>query len=137
MYIRNMTIEDYDQVAALWVDCGFILGISDSREEIQKFLEYNPGTSLLLIEHDKIAGSVLGGYDGRRGLVHHLAVLPGFQKKGYGRVLIEALEKEYKKLGVIKTSFWVLKSNLDVIGFYEKLNYRLREDLVTLSKVYT
>jgi len=136
MNVRKMKPEDYDDVSVLWNECGFVLGISDSREEIGKFLNYNPHTSLILTLNHNIVGSVLGGYDGRRGLIHHLAVLPVYQEQGYGEKLITSLEAEFAKLGVIKTSFWVLKSNMKVVGFYEKMGYVLRDDLFTLSKLY-
>ena len=48
----------------------------------------------------KIVATVLGGYDGFRGWVYHLAILPTHQRKGIGKALILKLEKKLKKYGV-------------------------------------
>lgn len=115
MKIRKFEIEDYDEVYQLWVSCKLSsLGKSDSKDEINKFLIRNPETSLVGLVNGKIIASVLGGYDGRRGFIHHLAVEPQYQNKGYGSLLLNYLEDKFKELGVIKISLWVLKSNLNV-----------------------
>jgi len=79
---------------------------------------------------------ILGGFDGRRGLVHHLAVLPEYQGKGIGKVLMYKLEETFKKMGVVKINFWVENRNLKVTDFYRKLGYELRDDIVTMSKTF-
>ncbi|GLC29067.1 GNAT family N-acetyltransferase [Clostridium omnivorum] len=135
MNIRNMKIEDYYEVYQLWQKCGISLGKSDSKEEIQKFIFMNPETSMVGTIDNKIIGCVLGGYDGRRGLIHHLAVHPDYQGNDYGTILMECLENKFKENGVVKVSFWVQNSNIGVVDFYEKLGYELRKDIVTISKV--
>ncbi len=134
MEIRNFIPDDYEDVYDLWKKCNLHLGKSDSREEIEKFLKLNPNTSLVGIIDGKIIGCVLGGFDGRRGLIHHLAVDNSFRKMGYGRQLINALEKIFTEMGVVKLSFWVTNDNLSVVNFYEHLGYKLRNDIVTMSK---
>ena len=58
--IRVMTIEDYDQVYALWKKIkGFgIRSIDDSREGVERFLKRNPSTSVVAEEDGKIVGAV-------------------------------------------------------------------------------
>lgn len=135
MNIRDMKIEDYREVYKLWQECGISLGKSDSEDEIQKFISMNPETSLVETIDNKIIGCVLGGYDGRRGLIHHLAIHPDYQGNDYGTILMECLENKFKEKGVVKISFWVQNSNIGVVDFYEKLGYELRKDIVTISKV--
>ena len=50
--IRVMTIDDYDEVKALWMTIhGFgIRSVDDSREGIERFLKRNPTTSVVAIE---------------------------------------------------------------------------------------
>ena len=67
--IRVMTIDDYDEVYALWKKIkGFgIRSIDDSREGVDRFLRRNPTTSVVAEEDGHIVGSILCGHDGRRG----------------------------------------------------------------------
>ena len=129
-----MEATDYQAVYQLWQDCNLVLGPSDTEDEIVKFINQNPQTSLVLLKNKQLIGSVLGGFDGRRGLVHHLAISENYRKAGYGRLLFEKLEDEFTKMGVVKISFWVHKSNLQVIDFYQKIGCELREDIITMSK---
>ncbi len=48
MQIRKMTLDDYDQVYALWLSCpGMGLNnLDDSREGIDRYLRRNPNTAL-------------------------------------------------------------------------------------------
>ena len=72
--IRPMTIEDYEEVYALWTHIrGFgIRSIDDSKEDIARFLERNPNTSAVAVCDDKIVGNILCGHDGRQGSFYHV-----------------------------------------------------------------
>jgi hypothetical protein len=76
--MRDFALADYDTVLALWRSCeGIGLSDSDTREAIATYLARNPGLSLVATDADGvIVGAVLGGHDGRRGYLHHLAVAP-------------------------------------------------------------
>ena len=77
MNIRVMTIEDFDQVHALWMSIkGFgIRSVDDSKEGIERFLKRNPTTSVVAEEDGKIVGAILCGHDGRRGCLYHVLSL--------------------------------------------------------------
>lgn len=48
MIISHLTIDMYDQVIALWEQCGGIgLSDADSRENIQAYLDQNPDMSFV------------------------------------------------------------------------------------------
>ena len=70
--VRVMTIEDYDQVHALWMRIkGFaIRSIDDSKEGVERFIRRNPTTSVVAVEDGKIVGAILCGHDGRRGCLY-------------------------------------------------------------------
>ena len=59
--IRPMTIEDYDEVYALWMTIkGFgIRSIDDSREGTERFLKRNPTTSIVAEADGKLVGAIL------------------------------------------------------------------------------
>ena len=61
--IRNMTIDDYDRVYALWMSCrnmGFN-NLDDSRSGIEKYLNRNPSTCFLAEQEEMIIGVILAG----------------------------------------------------------------------------
>ena len=83
----------------------------------------------------KVIGTVIGGYDGRRGLIHHLAVLLNEQGKGYGKKLMLEVEKRFAEMGVVKSHLLIDSDNRKVIDFYIRLGWELR-DLAVMSKTF-
>ena len=76
MIIREMKPEDYDQIYSMWqITSKRALSEADSRQGIEKYLARNPGMSMVAEIDGKIVGTVLAGHDGRRGFIHHMAVM--------------------------------------------------------------
>ncbi len=125
MELRNFTMNDYDAVLALWRRFPDALGIgpSDSREEIAKKLTRDPDLFILAEETGKIAGTVIGGFDGRRGLIYHLAVAPEQRNSGLGRRLMQEVEQRLAARGCIRAYLLVKPENVDVIEFYRRLGW--------------
>jgi ribosomal protein S18 acetylase RimI-like enzyme len=97
------------------------VGTSDTRAEIAKKLTRDP--DLFLLAEDEaggLLGSVLGGFDGRRGLVYHLAVEAGQRGRGVGTALMRELEARFAAKGCRKIYLVVTPDNLDVMGFYRR-----------------
>lgn len=98
--VRVMSIDDYNQVYALWTKIhGFGLrSVDDSREGIERFLQRNPTTSVVAEEEGKIVGAILCGHDGRRGCLYHVCVDEEYRMRGIGKSMVvfamEALKKE-------------------------------------------
>ena len=59
--IREMTMEDFEEVHALWMGIhGFgIRSIDDSKEGVERFIRRNPTTSMVACENDRIIGAIL------------------------------------------------------------------------------
>ncbi|MFQ5903472.1 MAG: GNAT family N-acetyltransferase [Candidatus Binatia bacterium] len=73
--IREMALQDYDEVLALWQTSeGVGLSDADLEEGVARFLDRNPGLSFVALDGEHLVGAVLCGHDGRRGYIHHLVV---------------------------------------------------------------
>ncbi|MBQ5333815.1 MAG: GNAT family N-acetyltransferase [Oscillospiraceae bacterium] len=136
MNIRILTLNDYDEMYALWLSCkGMGLNdVDDSREGIGRFLERNPETCFAAIENGFIIGVILAGNDGRRGFIYHTAVSPEYRKKGVGTALVSAALEALKRLGITKTALVVFGRNELGNTFWEKQGFTARNDLVYRNK---
>ncbi len=133
--IRTIKESDYEDLLELWKRAGLHLKtISDSFDGFSIMIRRNPETCLVGLLDNKIIASVLGGFDGRRGYIWHLAVDPQFQKKGYGKQMMEAVENKFKEMGVVKIHLTVERTNASVVSFYKHLNWYIRDDLIMMSK---
>jgi len=133
LQIRKCRVGDLPALINIWHNVGLTIGLSDTIPEMRRLLRRNPETCLVGFVDSKVVGGVMGGFDGRRGLVHHLAVDPDWQGRGFGRALMSELEKRFQQRQVVKMSFWVEARNQPIIDFYRHLGYELR-DLITMSK---
>jgi len=126
---------DFSQVINLWQEAGpgIHLRRSDREEEIRKKLERDPDLFLVAEADGRIIGTVMGGFDGRRGMVYHLAVEETFRKKGIGKSLMDELEKRLREKGCLRCYLLVTRDNLKAIQFYENLGWEVM-DLLTCVK---
>ena len=129
--IRRMTIEDYDDVYALWLSCKG-MGLNDrddSREGIAKYLRRNPATCFVAEECGEIVGVILTGHDGRRGMIYHLAVREDRRRQGIASRLLEQALTALREEGISKVFLVVFKQNESGNAFWESKGFTLREDL--------
>lgn len=100
---------DVPHVLALWRAAGDALSLrrSDEPAELAKLLERNPGLFLVAVARESIVGAVVGGFDGRRGYIYHLAVEEGWRGKGVARGLMRVLEDRLRVLGCIRMNLMV------------------------------
>ncbi|MGA2819635.1 MAG: GNAT family N-acetyltransferase [Anaerolineales bacterium] len=120
MSIREFRfLDDFPNVLDLWQRCApaISLGASDTPQEIKKKLGRDPDLFLVLEEGGKILGTVLGGFDGRRGIVYHLAVDPAYRQKGLGQSLMQEVEARLRQKGCRKAYLLVVPGNL-ALDFY-------------------
>ncbi len=128
--LRPMTMDDYDAAYAMWVACGNGLNnVDDSRAGIARYLARNPDTSFVAEENGVLAGVILCGHDGRRGIIQHTAVLPEFRRRGIGRRLVQKALDALKTQGITKVFLVAFRKNEGGNAFWEAEGFRLREDL--------
>ena len=136
MEYRVMKASDYKDVYKLWINTpGMGLNTTDDSEEgVAKYLKRNPTTSFVAFDGDKLVGVIMAGHDGRRGYIHHTAVLPEYRGRHIGKTLVglamDALEKE----GINKAALVVFERNGIGNGFWESIGFKERDDLVYRNK---
>ena len=136
MWIREMTIDDYDSLYKLWCSTpGMGLNdVDDSREGIRRYLERNPRTCFVAEEDGRLLGGILSGHDGRRGYIYHTAVAAVEQGRGTGRMLAEAAAEALAREGISKIGLVAFGRNKGDNLFWEKCGFEERRDLIYRSR---
>lgn len=126
---------DYAPVYRLWQSAGpgIHLRKSDTPAEIEKKFSRDPDLFLVAEYEGRIVGSILGGFDGRRGMMYHLAVQEDFRRGGLGAALMAELEHRLKAKGCLRYYLLVTRDNQAAIEFYEKRGWQ-RMELYTYAK---
>jgi ribosomal protein S18 acetylase RimI-like enzyme len=114
--------EDYAAAISLWehMEKGIHVGPSDAPAEIQKKLERDPDLFLVAETNGGLIGTVIGGFDGRRGIIYHLAVHPNYRGQGLGGRLMDEVEARLRAKGCLRCYLLVTPDNLEAMRYYEK-----------------
>ena len=130
---------DYESVLNLWrgIESGMNVGRSDAPDEIQKKIQRDPDLFLVAENDHGIIGSVIGGFDGRRGFIYHLAVQKEFRGLGVGALLLDEVEKRLQSKGCLKCILHVLEDNVGAMDFYKRQGWRhATEDAVFVKEFH-
>lgn len=129
--LRVMEIGDYAAVSALWrATPGVGLNdLDDSRAGIARYLDRNPRTCFIAQIGGELAGAILAGHDGRRGIISHTCVSPKFRRMGIGRALAQAALDALGREGVTKVFLVVFKDDQPGNEFWRDMGFNIRSDL--------
>ncbi|WP_430782409.1 GNAT family N-acetyltransferase [Actinoplanes sp. G11-F43] len=118
--IRQFEWTDYDAVVDVWEAAGRdVVG----RDELVAKLRRDPELLLVAEEEGRVAGVVMGTFDGRRGWIFRLAVDPVFRRRGIATGLVAELEARLLKLGCPRVNLLVMPDNEAGLRFWQRLGY--------------
>lgn len=123
--------DDYAAAVRLWngVEKGIHIGPSDTADEIEKKLQRDPELFLVAEADGLLIGTVIGGFDGRRGLIYHLAVHASYRSQGVGSRLMDEVESRLRSKGCRRCYLFVTPHNEDAMRYYEKRGWILMNNL--------
>jgi ribosomal protein S18 acetylase RimI-like enzyme len=113
--------DDYSRVIRLWeqIEKGIHVGPSDALGEIEKKIKRDPELFLIAEADGEFIGTVIGGFDGRRGFVYHLAVSNLYRNQGIGSRLLREVEGRLRTKGCLRCFLFVTSDNVEAMRFYE------------------
>jgi ribosomal protein S18 acetylase RimI-like enzyme len=133
MIVRRFREPDRAQVVALW---NTVLPDSQPHNQPDVVLDKKLAVDDLIFvaeddappSHSPAAGtnivaSTIAGWDGHRGWLYSVAVLPERQRQGIASTLVKAALAELRNLGCEKVNLQVRAGNEAVIAFYEALDF--------------
>ena len=124
--ILPMTEADYDAVRALWMTIrGFgIRALDDSREDVVRFIQRNPTTSVVAKADGRVIGSILCGSDGRQGALYHVCVAEEFRRQGIGTRMVGYCMQQLKALGINKVGLIAFTKNGGGNAFWKQIGWK-------------
>jgi ribosomal protein S18 acetylase RimI-like enzyme len=127
---------DYEFVYQLWksIEKGVHLGRSDTLAEIAKKITRDPDLFLVAESDRGIIGAVMGGFDGRRGLIYHLAVATSFRGMGIGSRLMDEVESRLRAKGCLKCYLLVTTDNPEAEGYYQHRGWQHMDTIRLFGK---
>lgn len=132
--VRPFAEEDRESVVAIWNEVfssdppwNEPHSVIDTKTKVQ------PELFLVYEAEDVVVATLIAGFDGFRGWIHHLAVRPDYQGQGIARKLIEAAEAGLKSLGCRKVNLQVRVENTDAAEKYRQMGFS-EEQRISMGK---
>ena len=126
--IRQFVPNDADRVIFIWEQCDLVRNWNNPNYDIQRKLNFQKELFFVGLLNDEIIATAMFGYDGHRGWLNYFAVLPNFQKRGFGKQLMTFGEMVLIERGCPKLNLQIRNDNTKAINFYQKVGYK--EDAV-------
>jgi len=120
--LRDYRPSDGDALRDLWKASGLSAAGDDARS-LAAFAERNPGLLMVATADDRVVGSALGGWDGRRGWLYHVAVAEPFRRKGIATRLVRRVEQRLRAAGAAGVRVNVSEENRTAMDFWAALGY--------------
>ena len=131
--LRPMTTADIPNALALWRGMpGITLFATDSVAGITRYLERNPNLSVVAHLDGQMVGALVAGHDGRRGYLHHAAVVKNCRLRGIGRAMVEWCLSKLTAQGLGRCHILVDVENHAGLEFWKHLGWEPRNEHVQL-----
>ena len=122
--IRQFVPNDTNRVIFIWEQCDLVRNWNNPNFDIQRKLNFQKELFFVGLLNDEIIATAMFGYDGHRGWLNYFAVLPNFQKRGFGRQLMTYGEMALIEKGCPKLNLQIRNDNTKAINFYQKVGYK-------------
>ncbi len=133
MKIRKFQEKDKETLIALWKT---IFPDDPPHNEPSKVIDEKLEVDDLIFvaEHgNEIGGACMAGYDGHRGWLYAVAVLPEHRRSGTGSQLVKYAMNCLQELGCTKVNLQIRSTNTKVAAFYKSLGFTV-EDRLSMGK---
>lgn len=125
MNVRKFKDGDGEAVKHIW---GTVLPDTSYYNQPAFALEHKLAVDDLIFvaeDGEALIGAVMAGYDGHRGWLYSVAVLPDCRRHGVGAALVRAALNALDELGCVKVNLQVRAGNEAVTAFYESLGFAI------------
>lgn len=132
--IRNATTADIETILALWYSIDRHTALPDKPEYLQQFLDFAPDLFLVAEADGRIAGTIIGGWDGWRGHIARLATDPALRRSGVAKALVREIEARLKAKGARRIYALVDRLSPPAEPFWRAMGYVLNENVLQYSR---
>jgi ribosomal protein S18 acetylase RimI-like enzyme len=131
--IRPCLVSDIPAVLDLWAR-STDASVGDNPRALRLRLRRDRQLFLLAVDGTRVVGSLVGGWDGWRATMARLAVDPRYRRRGIARLLVQRVEREFRKMGAARVSCLVFTGNRRARAFWRSRGYEHDGETVRYKK---
>jgi ribosomal protein S18 acetylase RimI-like enzyme len=127
--IRSATVTDIPEVLRVWQLATTESSATDDAVGIETLLRSDPDALLVAVRDGQIIGTVIATWDGWRGAMYRLAVLPAFRRMGVATSLVSHGERRLVSKGARRLHMIVVSDQQPAQAFWASAGYELSGQL--------
>jgi ribosomal protein S18 acetylase RimI-like enzyme len=135
--IRAATTEDIPAVLALWSAATVEPSATDDADGVATLLGADPESLLLATDDDgTLIGTVIAAWDGWRGTMYRLAVLPAVRRQGIAGQLVDEGERRLRAKGARRFHLIVVADEEPAQAFWTAAGYERQQARLRYVKTF-
>jgi ribosomal protein S18 acetylase RimI-like enzyme len=129
--------DDIGEVLAVWWTAEAHPSATDDAQGVQTLLDRDSQALLVAELGGRVVGTIIVGWDGWRGNLYRLAVVPDHRRHGIGRALVRAAESHLRTHGMRRCSAIVLSDDTPAVEFWCALGYEPQPEVGRYTRTFS
>jgi ribosomal protein S18 acetylase RimI-like enzyme len=117
--IRPCRRDECAAVLELWREAGATPSATDDTEQLAGLVNEHGDLFLVAEKNSRIVGSIIAGWDGWRGTMYRLVVLPEHRRQGIAKNLVREAERRLYARGARRVSILVEHEDVLATAFWD------------------
>jgi ribosomal protein S18 acetylase RimI-like enzyme len=110
-------------VLALWREADAVPSVSDDPASLGRLHDTSEDALLVAEAGGRLVGTIVAGWDGWRGNLYRLAVLPTERRRGIARGLVAEAERRLTAKGAVRISALVMSEHDPAVALWHAAGY--------------
>lgn len=134
MRVRAGAHAEIGEVLTVWSSAETEPTVSDDEAGLVALLSEDPDALLVAETDGTLVGTLIATWDGWRGHLYRLAVLPSHRRSGVASALVEAAEARFRSLRARRLNAIVVEDQVWATGFWTAAGYAAQANRVRFVK---
>ncbi len=120
LIVRPCAAQECERVLALWRRADAVPSATDTLDEVRRLVREHPGSVLVAEDEGALLGTVIAGWDGWRGSIYRLAVVPERRRRGIAATLVREAERRLAARGARRLMALVATDETAAVAFWDR-----------------
>jgi ribosomal protein S18 acetylase RimI-like enzyme len=125
--LRPAAVDDVAAVPTLWAEAGAHPTTTDDTASVSTLLARDPDALLVAEIDGGLVGTLIVGWDGWRGNMYRLAVLPAYRRRGIATALVAAALRRLETLGCRRITALVAAGDAHAVDFWTAVGFTYQD----------
>lgn len=109
---------------------------NDPKKDLTRILATQDGRAFIAVSQNQPIGIAVAGYEGKRGWLYYIGVIPEARGQGVAQKLIDAALTYLRTLGAPKVLLFIREGDEHLIAYYERFGF-VQQAVTVLGKELT